>query len=113
MVFILTVIYDLTVMQRNELMVASNAKSNAILSSFIPEHLRDRLLNNRETGSKEKGGEKAQDFGNLSSFLHNGANRGIMSSDEPEHSISSPLADLYLDTTLLNADIAGTYGSTI
>ena len=85
-------IYDLLVQQRNEKIVVTAARSNAIVSSMFPDAIRDRLLQQNEAKSKQ---------GHLKSFLVN-------SEDEKNGNQSSkPLADLFLETTVLFADICG------
>jgi class 3 adenylate cyclase len=85
-------IYDLLVQQRNEKIVVTAARSNAIVSSMFPDAIRDRLLQQNEAKSKQ---------GHLKSFLVN-------SEDEKNGNRSSkPLADLFLETTVLFADICG------
>ena len=91
--------YDIMVQKRNEKMIENAAKSNAIVTSFIPDHLRDRILEDKEVGaSKLK-------KGNLKTFLNDGKNENDL--ERSGISSSKPLADLFLDTTVLFADIAG------
>ena len=85
-------IYDLLVQQRNEKIVNTAARSNAIVSSIFPDAFRDRLLQRNEMSSKH---------GHLKSYLLNG---GV---DDGSNSFSKPLADLFLETTILFADISG------
>ena len=100
MVLLISIVYDIMVMRRNELMISNTAKSNAILHSMIPDHLRDRLLNFEQQGNANPRQQEKKETRNLSNFLHDGNNRGIM--EDTEHTtISTPLADLYLDTTVL------------
>ena len=85
-------IYDLLVQQRNEKIVNTAARSNAIVSSIFPDAFRDRLLQRNEMSSKH---------GHLKSYLLNGGG------DDGSNSSSKPLADLFLETTILFADISG------
>jgi class 3 adenylate cyclase len=85
-------IYDLLVQHRNEKIVVTAARSNAIVSSMFPDAIRDRLLQRNELSSKH---------GHLKSYLLNG-------DDGASGNLSlKPLADLFLETTVLFADISG------
>ena len=85
-------IYDMLVQHRNEKIVNTAARSNAIVSSMFPDAIRDRLLQQNNRGSKH---------GHLKSYLLNGEE------DASGNSASKPLADLFLETTVLFADISG------
>ena len=76
------------------MMITTAAKSNAIVSSVIPDHLRDRLL-----GAQEKRIQKHSKHKNLNAFLNDRS--------QQDESVASPLADLFLETTVLYADIGG------
>jgi class 3 adenylate cyclase len=89
-------IYDVLVQFRNEKIVYNAARSNAIVSSMFPEAIRDRLLQNSELSSKSN--LKA---GHLKSYLLSGEGEGI------DNMSSKPLADLFLETTVMFADISG------
>ena len=98
LVIVVYYIYDLQVQQRNELMIENAAKSNAIVTNIIPDHLRDRLLNQQEKNLHRSG--SALRKSNLKTFLNDGNGMGDCQSD-------APLADLFLDCTVLFADITG------
>ena len=85
-------IYDMLVQRRNEKIVANAARSNAIVSSMFPDTIRDRLLHQNASVSQQ---------GQLKSHLLNGAKTG---SDDRS---TKPLADLFLETTVMFADICG------
>ena len=91
------VVYDFMVLKRNEKMVANAAKSNAIVSSFVPDHLRDRLLNTHNLKGKT-----------LKTFLSSQHSDGRVSEDSVQEA-SDPLADLFLDCTVCFADIVGRF----
>jgi hypothetical protein len=97
MVFIVFTMYDYMVLKRNETMIANAAKSNAIVSSIVPDHLRDRLLHRQEE-EKESRAKK----GTLKTFLNTQHGPGDM-----ERSRTTPLADLFLECTVCFADIVG------
>jgi class 3 adenylate cyclase len=85
-------IYDLLVQHRNEKIVVTAARSNALVSSMFPDAIRDRLLQQNDAQSKQ---------GHLKSYLMHGDDGGSGSLS------SKPLADLFLETTVLFADISG------
>ena len=85
-------IYDLLVQYRNEKIVVTAARSNAIVSSMFPDAIRDRLLQRNDAPSKR---------GHLKSYLLNGEDGGC------DNLSSKPLADLFLETTVMFADISG------
>jgi class 3 adenylate cyclase len=93
LVAIVFAIYDILVHRRNEKIVVTAARSNAIVSSMFPDAIRDRLLqqNGAATGSTK----------NLKSFLVDG------DTDASIGATSRPLADLFLETTIMFADICG------
>lgn len=71
--------------------VNNAAQSNAIVTSLVPSHLRDQLINQNTPGNPIK-------RRNLKTILSNG---------ETDNDVTSePLADLFLETTVL---FAGTY----
>ncbi|CAB9504693.1 Receptor-type guanylate cyclase gcy [Seminavis robusta] len=100
-VALIFLVFDRMVGVRNEIMVSNAAKSNAIVSSVVPDHLRDRWMQSQEQdNSASTSTFTSTSFStkaNLSSFLNN---------SDVAVEVSSPLADLYLDTTVLFADIA-------
>ena len=77
------VIYDLIVQRRNRVLVLNAARSNAIVTSLFPKNIRDRMVAQEETeGDNRKKGSKAGPKG-------------------------PPIADLYLESTILFADVVG------
>lgn len=94
--------YDIMVQKRNEKMIENAAKSNAIVTSFIPDHLRERLLQDSNTLRNTR-----KHRGNLKMFLNEGKNGQQDVHASNGDTSSMPLADLFLDTTVLFADISG------
>eukprot|EP00934_Nitzschia_sp_Nitz4_P001033 Nitzschia sp. Nitz4//scaffold68_size99682//65007//67537//NITZ4_004572-RA/size99682-snap-gene-0.3-mRNA-1//1//CDS//3329556617//1033//frame0 len=99
--FLLTAVvfytYDVFVQHRNEKLVNNAARSNAIVASLFPSNIRDRLLNvNQQPADIRK---KAGALG-LKGFMS-----GELTAEEDVH--SKPLADLFLECTIMFADIAG------
>ena len=97
MVFIIFFVYNFMVIKRNEMMIANAAKSNAIVTSIVPDHLRDRLLKHQE----EEKEAKAKGV-TLKAFLNTQHAPGNM-----ERTRTTPLADLFLECTVCFADIVG------
>ncbi|CAB9515791.1 Receptor-type guanylate cyclase gcy [Seminavis robusta] len=98
-VAIVFLVYDLFVFKRNENLVAKAAQSNAIVTSLFPEHMRERLMHEKEEDqlTKDKAGRRKTLSGSLSDGNF----------DKKTSRVHKPLADLYLDTTVLFADITG------
>ncbi|CAB9515789.1 Receptor-type guanylate cyclase gcy [Seminavis robusta] len=99
LVAIVFLVYDLFVFKRNENLVAKAAQSNAIVTSLFPEHMRERLMHEKEEDqlTKDKAGRRKTLSGSLTDGTF----------DEKTSRVHKPLADLYLDTTVLFADITG------
>lgn len=93
-------IYDIFVTKRNNNLISKAAQTNAIVSSLFPDNFRDKLIcQNEEAKSAKKG--------NLKTFLNDGQTSG-----EPggkNYLSSKPLADLFLETTVMFADVAGRF----
>lgn len=89
------VVYDILVQRRNTKLINSAAQSNAIVSSMFPSQIRDRLIgvNAGSSGTKS-----------LKSYMKAPNSSKIESSSVDD---SKPLADLFLATTVLFADIVG------
>lgn len=90
-------VYDLFQFRRNENLVSKAAQSNALVSSLFPDHMKERLMREKEEAQRLQDNKK----GNLKSFLNVGRDAGIDTKDQ------KPLADLFLDTTVLMADCTG------
>lgn len=94
-VILIFVVYDISVQRRNQMIVSNAARSNAIVSSLFPAHIRDRLLERQENNN----GPADTTASKMRSFLK--------TNETHEVAKSKPLAELFLETTLLFADIAG------
>ncbi|CAB9521849.1 Receptor-type guanylate cyclase gcy [Seminavis robusta] len=101
--------YDYFVLKRNEIMISNAAQSSAIVSSIVPDHLKDRLLshqqqiNEQNKQNKASGGSRRSSSGSLKMFLNDGSKQLGMDNS----AVEAPLADLFLETTVLFADISG------
>lgn len=100
-IFLFTVtmffLYDYLVERRQELVVNTAAQSNSIVSSLFPEHMKQRIMHEKEEARALA--KNANKKGNLKSFLNDGT-QGDMGAQKP-------LADLFLETTVMFADISG------
>lgn len=92
-------VYDRLVQNRNHKVVGAAARSNAILSSLFPKKVRDQLVAEREQQEKKAGAKNR-----LKSFLNDNDDRTGSSGDICS---SKPIADLFPDTTIMFADLAG------
>ena len=92
---IVFVVYDVLVQRRNAKLIQNAAQSNAIVSSMFPSQIRDRLIGSSagQTGAKS-----------LKSYMK-APNAAKLESSAVDD--SKPLADLFLATTVLFADIVG------
>ncbi|CAB9501720.1 Receptor-type guanylate cyclase gcy [Seminavis robusta] len=92
-------IYDMMQQRRNTNLIHKAAQSNSIVTSLFPDHMRDRLMNQakQEQSVQQKIKSKA------AVFLNDGMELTAKSIDIND----APLADLYLETTVLFADISG------
>ena len=88
-------LYDRLVERRQAIVVDKANQTSAIVSSLFPKNVRDRLLEG-DTNDHAAGSFLSGKF-RLKSFLNN--------SDDDEG--LQPIADLFLETTVLFADIAG------
>jgi hypothetical protein len=94
-------IYDLKVERRQEHVMRKAVRSSAIVSSLFPSTVRDRLY-------PEPYDSKSNKFeallpstakGKLNRFIRDGSSQSV--------SESAPIAELYPETTVLFADVAG------
>jgi Adenylate and Guanylate cyclase catalytic domain len=93
------VLYDRGVERRQRIVVTSAERSSAIVSSLFPSTVRDRLYASSQNGTARLLPESAKR--RLHRFIREG-NAGVACSPT-----ESPIAELYPDTTVLFADIAG------
>ena len=101
-IIIVFFVYDMLVQIRNNKLVQTTARSNAIVSSLFPEAIRDRLIG----ASAAPGGGNALSMNHgktLKSYIKGRGN----DSDEVRDVTSEPLADLFVASTVLFADIVG------
>ena len=92
-------LYDWLVQKRNHKMIATTARSNTIVSSFLPRNIRDRLIGAEAGAADTKKGAET-----LTNFMRKKSNQ---TGSKDELVQSKPMADLFLETTVLFADIVG------
>jgi Adenylate and Guanylate cyclase catalytic domain len=100
--------YDHFVRRRNSKVVSAAAKSNAIISSLFPTQVRERLFAEKE---EQQLGASSGTKSKLKSMLTSGSFMEVKATDEVDENEfmykSKPIADLFPETTILFADIAG------
>lgn len=105
-------LYDFYVERRQKKVMTTAVRTNAIVASLFPSVVRDRLF---ATQSADHGSEKRSVFNlhnsrsRLKSFLNDGTASDRL--DDPDLGAvqlkTAPIAELFPDTTVLFADIAG------
>ena len=98
-------VYDWFVQRRNRKLVIRAAKSNEIVASMFPSVIQEKMFANRRGGSS---GLNDNSVGSTSrrsaaSKMRSAASGKLVMNNMNE----APLAELYLDTTVVFADIAG------
>ena len=99
--------YDRFVNSRNEKIVLAAARSNAIISSLFPTQVRDRLFANAKD-DRYNSNDYLTPKKQLKTMLTNGdlQSDGDAADDDYMYK-TKPIADLFPETTILFADIAG------
>ena len=87
--------------RRNEKLIASAAKSNAIVTSLFPDNIRERLI-----GQNDNIANKKTPY-HLKSVLLDGVDGKALQANGGNEKTMKPLADLFLETTVMFADICG------
>jgi Adenylate and Guanylate cyclase catalytic domain len=102
-------LYDYSVERRQKLVLNTAVRSSAIVSSLFPSAVRDRLYpEGHDTGAKKNKRNACRPEtakGKLQSFLRDGKTSPGGEGFTPL--TNSPIAELYPDTTVIFADIAG------
>jgi hypothetical protein len=128
---IVFICYDILVSRRQEKVQNAAIRSNAIVSSLFPANVRDQLFQHASEmdpksklyGKSPSGGKDGVEVSNkfrLKTYLNDdgdGGKNGDGDADEkeidmtamPEMYETKPIADLFPNTTVMFADIAGTY----
>ncbi|KAL7558743.1 hypothetical protein ACA910_010899 [Epithemia clementina (nom. ined.)] len=102
-------VYDWFVNRRNKKVTSLAARSSEIVSSLFPRQVRERFMAEREAKKTKKVNNNKMFRGSIDHRLQQ-----FLSEDEPVHHErddfmykSKPIADLYPETTIFFADIAG------
>jgi len=102
------VVYDLLVERRQKRLLEEATKSGKIVDSLFPRAVRDRLFDEKKHEPSSRKLFKAVSMSSDDRYLRQGHAQG---SEEGSQSLSlgnlPPIADLYNDTTVMFADIAG------
>ena len=101
------VVYDLLVERRQKRLLEEATKSGKIVDSLFPRAVRDRLFDEKKPEPSSRKLFKAVSMSSEDRYIRQGHAQG---SEEGSQSLSlhlPPIADLYNDTTVMFADIAG------
>jgi class 3 adenylate cyclase len=105
-VIMIFILYDCFVERRNSILLETAEKSHNILSSLFPQNVRERLFADQkesELAAKQIGGKML----NLKSFVDGGMDADAGEADDEMGYKGRPIADLFTESTVLFADIAG------
>lgn len=92
------IFYDIFVEKRNKKLIENAARSNAVVTSLFPGKMRDQVM---ATADPKQNLSRSSTKANLKSFVA-GKNDDVSAIEG-----SKPLAELFLETTILFADISG------
>jgi hypothetical protein len=91
------IVYDIFVFRRNKKILNEVVRSQAIVSSMFPSSVQDRLFaSDKDNGVSSEGGTKNR----LRNFLTEGI-------DNQDFLSTKPIADLFVATTIMFADLCG------
>jgi hypothetical protein len=94
---------------RNQKVVLTAARSNAIVSTIFPTNVRDRLFNDKATQMKSK--HQVGSAAGLKDFLQNNNNRVGEDNDEMIMYETKPIADLFPEVSGMRLFLRTVYGS--
>jgi class 3 adenylate cyclase len=97
-------VYDWHVQRRQEKVLATVGRTNKIVDSLFPENVRNQLMSQENAlKPKQKKGNNSLEVGSvgLKSYLAEREGNGIVAYE------SKPIADFFLATTVMFADISG------
>jgi hypothetical protein len=123
-VFLFTVsftMYDKVVDKRDVTILNAALRANQVVSSVFPSHIRDKLLAEQENSERDNrsvgshmiftDGTGRRQRRESFAFSESGTSFGMECSDDDELTVlfssKPPIADLFPETTILFADIAG------
>lgn len=111
--------YEIVVRRRNDRLLSKAARSHAVVTSLFPGTMRDKILDPKQNGMNSSGSRAfTTPQRNIKSFLTSsqtekstpkvgGSPTGSSSKPSPVFYDSQPMAELFLSTTIMFADIAG------
>lgn len=97
--------YDSMVDRRNRKIVANAAQSSAIVTSLFPRHIRQQLMETRSNDQEDQGDKNVGSKSRINSFLTGSTHADDVNSSKLGG--TKPMADLYLNCTVMFADIVG------
>jgi class 3 adenylate cyclase len=100
MVAVVFFVYDVLVQSRNAKLVANAARSNAIVTQLFPGKIRNQIIAQKQEEEEQLNKRKKGGNANFKSFVADGV-------DGFSDINSKPLAELFLETTVMFADIVG------
>ena len=96
-------LYDIIVRRRQEIVMASANRTNAIVTSLFPENVRDRLYEQAREAAGDKNGVKMTGLGQnklqMETFLTDEKQGALLASE--------PIADTFANATVMFLDVAG------
>ena len=98
--------YDWFVQVRNSKIIDAAAKTNAIVLSLFPEHIRDQLLGTQQEQAPTKRAQKGHTPNGVKAYL---SNPDALSGQEGETEggkPSRPIAELFPATTIMFGDVS-------
>lgn len=107
------VFYDYLVQYRQDKVMATAKRTNAIVTSIFPKNVRDRVMNEakeqieEELNDKRKKGVPSLFGGGAKSRIKDFLDEGTAADSAMEPKRGKPIADLFPEVTILFADIAG------
>ncbi|GAX23164.1 hypothetical protein FisN_33Lh057 [Fistulifera solaris] len=107
-IFMITafLMFDTFVIRRNHKLLIAMTRTNAIVSSMFPSNVRDRIFAQAKNESEEK--KALNGKSRLKTFLSSGNDDNEMDDENDEYMYKTkPIADLFPETTVLFADLAG------
>ena len=96
--------YDVFVQKRNRKIVANAAQSSAIVTSLFPQHIRKQLMENRPQDQQNHNEKHTTSKSRINSLLSSSTHTNDRCTNKMG---SKPMADLYLNSTVMFADIVG------
>ena len=107
---ILFLSFDVTVARRQRRVLATAKKTDTIVSSLFPSHVRERILDNAEMDALEKSTEDnvfISPLKDAATKFNKVIQKHKRDFSNEGYSMSKPIAELFPETTIFQADIVG------